>query len=270
MKTHLLPAALALCALPFTAGAAEKVTYLALGDSVTFGYSPLVIPIESNYSGYPERIADVASPLKWEANLGCPGETTGSFLSAAAPDRGCRDFKARFGLHTNYTGTQMDEALATLNRERQHLKLVSLQLGANDLLLVQEGCKFDPACTAAGIPAAVANAARNLTIILTRVRAVYDGPLVLMNYYSPDYRDELQTGGVAALRTAIDTVAARFDAKVADAFTGFALASRATRGDTCATGLLIKMPDGSCDMHPSARGRDVLAALVLVSWRRAD
>jgi len=270
MNVYLVRAAIVLCALS-AVQAAEKVTYLALGDSVTFGYSPLVtVPIESNYSGYPERIPDFASPLKWESNLGCPGETTASFLSLTASERGCRDFRSRFGLHTNYTGTQMEEALATLRRESQHMKLVSVQLGANDLLLVQERCNFDPVCTAAGIPQAVANAARNLGIILTRLRQVYRGPLVLVNYYSPDYRDPLQTGGVMALRTALAGVAASFDATVADAFMGFAVASLMTGGDTCAAGLLIRMPNGTCDVHPSPRGRDLLAALVLMGWRRAD
>ena len=49
-------AAVALMATP--ALAAESPTYLALGDSVPFGYSPLVAPSDADgFIGYPEDLA---------------------------------------------------------------------------------------------------------------------------------------------------------------------------------------------------------------------
>src|ERR1700721_755840 len=59
-------------------------TYLALGDSVAFGYVPPQAVPAPNYSdprsfvGYPEDVARALHVLV--SNASCPGETTGSFL----------------------------------------------------------------------------------------------------------------------------------------------------------------------------------------------
>ena len=34
-------------------------------------------------------------------------------------------------------------------------------------------------------------------------------------------------------------------------------------GKTCAAGLLIELPDGTCDIHPSPKGHERLARAVL-------
>src|SRR5450755_4190858 len=89
--------ALAVAALagPMFAGNNSNYTYLALGDSIAFGYSPLVplspLPTPSEYTGYPEIVAGIEHLLqsKKEVNAACPGETSGSFISGAPPDNGC-------------------------------------------------------------------------------------------------------------------------------------------------------------------------------------
>jgi lysophospholipase L1-like esterase len=39
-------------------------------------------------------------------------------------------------------------------------------------------------------------------------------------------------------------------------------AFKAVSADPCADGLIIKMPDGSCDIHPSPKGHEVLARAI--------
>jgi hypothetical protein len=57
---------------------------------------------------------------------------------------------------------------------------------------------------------------------------------------------------------AVATVAA--GGRVADGFGAFksVAASKGTT-DSCAAGLLIRVPTGGCDIHPSPLGRDALA-----------
>lgn len=237
--------------------------YLALGDSVAFGYSPLVAPIESNYVGYPEIVGKQVHRVDLLASLACPGETSGSFLSPTAPDNNCRAFKGAFGLHTNYIGTQGDYAINLLQSERK-IDLVTLSIGGNDLILLQLACANEPACILGGLPAVLERYATNLSVILGRIRleARYSGQIVLLTYYSPDYRDPIQTGGIAALNGVATRVAPLFRAQVADGFAAFARASAPAGGDTCAAGLLITVAPGVCDVHPLAAGQNLLAATV--------
>jgi hypothetical protein len=56
-----------------------------------------------------------------------------------------------------------------------------------------------------------------------------------------------------------------FGATVVDAFQAFQLASALHGGDPCQAGLLVRLDTSSCDVHPSATGRDLLAGAVLLS-----
>src|SRR6478752_7305485 len=62
--------------------------YLALGDSLPFGFSPLVSPKDaSNFIGYPEK---AAPRLKLAlTNAACPGQTSSGFISLDGSDNGC-------------------------------------------------------------------------------------------------------------------------------------------------------------------------------------
>jgi len=67
--------------------------YLALGDSVPFGYDPAaaVGAAASRYTGYPELAAPQLG-LRL-SNLSCPGESSGSLIDVKAPDKGCARFR---------------------------------------------------------------------------------------------------------------------------------------------------------------------------------
>jgi lysophospholipase L1-like esterase len=264
-------------------------TFLALGDSIAFGFNPTLFnptlppPTPAQFTGYPEVVAQVEHLLKSkkEVNAACPGETSASFWILGAPDNGCNSagpqgqpsFKASIGLHTNYPGTQLEFALSQL-ASNKHIDLVTLGIGGNDLLMVQAQCAVNPntfaACVQAllGTPQApgivMQSYAANLATILTAIRANYSGTLVLMKNYSPS-ADPLFTDSILFLDGVMTQVGAHFGAKFADGFTAFQIASALTNGDPCAAGLLIRLSATACDVHPSPTGRDLLAATVVVA-----
>jgi lysophospholipase L1-like esterase len=278
--------ALVVLASPMFAGNETNYTYLALGDSIAFGYNPLLfppfspvspLPTPSEFTGYPEVVAEIEHLLqsKKEVNAACPGETSASFWILGAPDNGCIDpgpgglppFKTTIGLHTNYTGTQLVFAVSQLAGNK-HINLVTLGIGGNDLLLLEQQCNPSlpsfAACVEQNLPAVLQSYAANLTAILTALRANYRGTLVLVNNYSPS-ANPLFIEAVSALDQVMKQVGASFGAKIADAFTAFQIASAPSKGDPCAAGLLIRLNATTCDVHPSPLGRDILAATVIAT-----
>jgi len=276
--------AIAVLATPMLAGNETNYTYLALGDSIAFGFNPtlfsstLPTPTPSEFVGYPEVVAQVEHLLqsKKEVNAACPGETSGSFWISGALDNGCNDpgpsgqppFRTTIGLHTNYAGTQLAFAESQLAGNK-HINLVTLGIGGNDLLLVEQRCTAAPVPSFAGcvqqyLPGVLQSYAANLTVILEALRANYGGMLILVNNYSPS-GDPLFIEAVGALDQVMTQVGMNFGAKFADAFTAFQIASALYGGDPCAAGLLIRLTPTACDVHPSPLGRDLLAATVILA-----
>jgi hypothetical protein len=107
-------------------------------------------------------------------------------------------------------------------------------------------------------------AAANLTTIYAEIRDVahYHGLLVALTYYSLGYSDQTQVAGTEALNSAIASVTEKFGGKVADGFAAFEGPSAAFGGSPCAAGLLIKLPDGTCNIHPSPAGHLLLAQAI--------
>src|SRR5262249_21005472 len=160
------------------------------------------------------------------------GETTGSFISATAADNGCRAYKGAYPLHVNYgnSQTQLDFAIRKLSKEdpKKDIQLVTLNLSANDIFLLQQACAQDPAnyqtCFTNGLPGVVANIATNLNTIFSRIRgeAGYQGRIVFMNLYTTDYTDAQAVAVVTAVNTYATQVARAYGAQIADAFGAFA------------------------------------------------
>jgi len=242
--------------------------YLALGDSVPFGFNPLV-PLGSDpslYVGYPE----VAAPGLHLAltNLSCPGQASGGFLSLDGADNGCFTFRAHFALHTSYDGAQLQAALDFLAGHRR-TKVVTLMLGANDLFLCVN-TTADRCSNPQELAATVATLTRNLTTALTAIRVVYHGRLVGVTYYTTDYADPTDTVPIQAIDGALADAVKAFHGVVADGYAAFQKRSARFRGDACAAGLLIRLPTGGCDIHPSAKGARVLARIVTAAARTRD
>jgi lysophospholipase L1-like esterase len=260
-----------ICFAGSTPGYAEHVKdlsnstkYLALGDSIAFGYTPLAQnPADlRNYHGYPDFVSR-GSNLQ-VANASCFGETTGHFLNLLAPDTGCAAWRAVFPLFAEYSGTQMDYALDYLEASKK-VQLVTIDIGANDLGVLLGGCHGDPTCFGNGLPGVLAAYGANLGTIFGRIRfeAGYTGPIIAVTTYARDYTDAAEVGPIAALNGILATVANTFGVQVADAFTAFAAVSSQAGGSACAAGLLIPLSPGVCDIHPSAAGQALIAQTVL-------
>jgi lysophospholipase L1-like esterase len=252
-------------------GSAKYGTYLALGDSVAFGYvPPNAVPAPNyldagSFAGYPELLARRLH--EHVANASCPGETSTSMLVAGAPSNGCENspgstvgYRTEFPLHVHYRGTQMQYAIHYLHAHK-HTRLVTIDVGANDAFLCQETTA--DAC-ASEIDGVLTQLAANLTTIFHDLRAVarYRGPIVALTYYSLSYSDQTQIQSTELLNSVIAGVTAANGGIVADGFAAFEGPSAAFGGDPCAAGLLIKLPDGTCNIHPSQAGHALLAAAI--------
>jgi lysophospholipase L1-like esterase len=240
---------------------------LALGDSVVFGYITqdgfdYVNP--HNFIGYPLY---VGAELRLDAvNASCPGETTGSFISETMPDNGCRAFRASAPLHTTYTGSQLEFATKFLTTH-PWTQLVTIGLGANDVFLLEAACSNSVPCVETGLPAVLAGISSNMDIVLRALRATgYRGVLMVVNYYSLDYTDPVETGIINAINGTLATVAGNNGAVLADAFTAFQKAASTSfaGGKTCLAGLLNVNPQNNllCDVHPAQSGQQILADVV--------
>ena len=96
-----------------------------------------------------------------------------------------------------------------------------------------------------------------------RSEARYRGPIVVLTYYSLSYSDPAQIQSTQALDSVIAGAATANGAIVADGFAAFQGPSLAAGGDPCAAGLLIRLPDGTCNIHPSRAGHRLLAQAIL-------
>src|SRR6266516_5567320 len=208
-------------AVPASAGSvtgpAANGTYLALGDSVAFGYVPPQAVPPPNYRdahsfvGYPEDVAQALRVGAWNAS--CPGETTDSMLVTGVVSNGCENspasptgYRTLYPLHVHYQGTQMEYALKYLAVHR-HTQLVTIDIGANDVFLCQETTQ-DHCASAAELQAVLQEIRANWTAIYTRTRnfAHNKGPWAGRTYYSLSYSDPVQVASTQLLDSVIASV----------------------------------------------------------------
>jgi lysophospholipase L1-like esterase len=253
-------------------GSDANGTYLALGDSVAFGYvPPQAVPapkylVAYSFVGYPEYLAQRLDERVWNAS--CPGETTASMLTAGAQSNGCENsvgspvgYSTLYPLHVQYQGTQMEYALGYLAAHR-HTRLITIDIGANDAFICQE-TTIDHCSLPAELFGLASEISTNLGSIYRQLReAGYQGPIVALTYYSLNYADPVQVAGTLFLDSVIANVTTAFGGIVADGFGAFQAPSAAFGGDPCAAGLMIKLPNGTCNIHPSPAGHQLLAAAI--------
>jgi lysophospholipase L1-like esterase len=270
--TALVPALLASAT---TASSSGPSSYLALGDSVAFGYSPLLVQPgvdPSVFVGYPQLAANLFRPKLMVFNASCPGETSTSLISGTRPDNGCQDFRQFVGgLHVSYSGSQLQYAKRHVAANPQ-TKFVSLTIGANDASLLHDRCRATVppkgvnACVVRGLPRLLLTLRTNLRMVYAGLRAAgFKGQFVAVTYYSTNYRDRVVTGGVGVLNGVLASVTRAFGGKVADGFGAFAAAAAPFGGDTCKAGLLIHRTLDMCDIHPSPAGAALLARALHVA-----
>ena len=138
-------------------------TYLALGDSLAFGYSKQLFnenfPAESPTAfehGYTnDYLGNKFKEGLQLTNKGCPGETTDSLIGngplagalGIPGESTCAYHKLGFPLHSEYGGkSQLESALETIAVDSASGKPVtrlSLDIGANDIFRSERACKAE-------------------------------------------------------------------------------------------------------------------------------
>lgn len=246
-------------------------SYLALGDSLAFGYQQAkfneLFPNENPAAfdtGYVDDFGRFLLKTHRDSSVvndGCPGETTDSFIEGP-----CK-YQLAFPLHHPYVGgpasSQLSDALAYLHANPGSVSPITLDIGANDALGVIEGvCNKEAACIAAHAPALFAHIATNLGAILADLRgAAPQAKIVVLGLYNPFGStiaggDELTAALNAVMRQVASSEAARF----ADPLPVFNPPGAREQPTIC---LLTNMCTPLTDIHPTDLGYAVLAGLVL-------
>jgi len=251
-----------------SSSAEEGGAYLALGDSVPFGYrggATAEFPDADNFVGYPELVGD---ELGLEVvNASCPGETTASFLDASAQSNGCQNtlqsdfgYRKAYPVHVQYESfdqSQLGFAVDAL-QENDDIELVTVQIGANDAFVCQQTTPTN-CSTETDLRTLAQTVQTNLDTILSTLRGEggYDGQVVVVTYYALNYSDAF---GVATgvLGDGIAQVAEANGADVADGYEAFRARATEAGGSSVDAGLVL--PN---DVHPTEEGQQLLADAVL-------
>lgn len=157
-----------------------KSHYLALGDSLGFGFQP-----DFNFdNGY---VDDFYANLQRHgtnelANMSCPGETSVTFLNGKCPYPFLRKYP--------YLGSQLNAALNYLQHNAGTVSPVTLDIGGNDIRgdINSSNCSINQQQFQTDLATLDANLTK---VILPQLHAALlvngqiTGDLVLMNYYDP-------------------------------------------------------------------------------------
>jgi lysophospholipase L1-like esterase len=192
-----------------------KAYYLAIGDSLGFGYQP-----DFNWeAGY---ASDFYTNLQNHGvthydNLACPGETSVTMINGGCPYPFLRKYP--------YVNSQLQAAVSYLQKYAGQVSPVTLDIGVNDLLpdFNTKDCSIKPQWGSD-----LAKVDHNLTSVILpqlvaamTVNGQMTGDLLLMNYYDP-YQN-LCPATVSAIQTLNAHLAADASgyATMVDIFTPF-------------------------------------------------
>ncbi len=193
--------------------------YMALGDSLSFGYQP-------NLDFSAGFVDDIYKALRGAnvtnlVNDACAGETTETMING-----GC---VARFAHHGSYTGAQLDAALSFLNdpRHKGRVSPVTLEIGVNDVF-----SDWNPTTCSVSANANndLATMDKNLTTVilpklvqaLATPTGATTGDLHLLNYYNPFAQECADsTQFVSELNDHLQADAAQFRIPVVDVYGAF-------------------------------------------------
>ena len=188
------------------------VYYLSLGTSLAAGVQADPDTGESVVTdvSYPGLLAELISQdvrkLR-HVNIGCPGETAETLI---------------YGGKCQYPhGSQLDQAVQFLHSHGKSTGLITLDLGANDVLQCVDGIAIDLEC----VGETLTQLSLDLAFVLETLReAAPEVPIAGMNYYNPLlfywYQDpviaELTVGLQLWINTALESVYAAYNVPVAD------------------------------------------------------
>lgn len=169
-----------------------KSYYMALGDSITYGYQAVKAQANLPPSAYNTGYVDVfASRLRQirpnitVVNYGCPGESTDSFVNGPCPWTA-----TGHQLHSAFSGTQLQAALEFLRAHRGQVSPITLTLLGNDLPMLLNPCtadgQIDLGCVQSSAPAFIAGFAERMSDILAQLRSVApDAEIIVTGAWDP-------------------------------------------------------------------------------------
>src|SRR5262249_49321418 len=114
-------------------------------------------------------------------NLGCPGESTDSFLTGPCV---FHEFGG-FHLHVDYKGSQIGAAEAFLAAHPGQVGPILISLAANDVFAVSNVCgSLNNQCFKDAFPGLLARLSANYSTILYRLRrAAPDAEIITLGFY---------------------------------------------------------------------------------------
>src|SRR5262245_2417348 len=190
---------------------APQTYYLALGDSITYGFQPTKAKPGARPSDFRTGYVDVvaarlrkASPGLRVVNYGCPGESTVTFVRG-----GCPAFADRIKLHDAFRGSQLKAALTFLRAHPDDVSPITVTLYGNDWLpVLLDTCKGNVLCARSRGPKEAAAFGSRLASILEQIRAAATkAEIIVTGAWNPD------PGQLDALKT----VYAAFEQSIARA-----------------------------------------------------
>ena len=244
---------------------APQSYYLALGDSIAYGFQPAKAVAKLPPSGFDTGYVDVfaarmraIAPKLQVVNYACPGETTKSFVAGGCSGRG--DIK---GLHNAYSGAQLAAALAFLRAHPGEVGPITLTLWGNDLFELSPACQGDLACTRAHSSAGIAAFTSRLTSIVMQLRAAAPkAEIILTGAWNFDIENFAQSDPLfRSIDAAIAKAAAAGRARVARMYPVFSPSAAAAKVRICAMTFLCTRQD----VHPTDAGYRAMAAAFLAA-----
>jgi lysophospholipase L1-like esterase len=236
---------------------APQSYYLALGDSISYGFQPPnagVRPsaVESGYVDvFAARMRKLAPDIQ-VVNYGCPGESTVTFVRGDCPWLG--EGKK---LHDAFRGPQLQAALSFLRAHPGEVSPITLTLWGNDLAPLS--------AKGTSAPRAIASFASRFAAILRQLRvAAPRAEIIVTGAWNPEADRITQAGPLyRSLGNAIAQAAAASRARVANMLvvlngTGSARSQKArlcSRTFFCSKG----------DPHPTDAGYRAMAGAFLAA-----
>ena len=243
--------------------------YLALGDSVAFGYQstrdprtgpPPAAVFDHGYVDDVTRILQAGPRSTTTVNFGCPGESTMTFVHGGCP----WTTHYAFSLHDNFVGNQLDAAIAFLRAHRGRVELVTLTLWGNDVIEFIDSCD-DQKCIIDRAPEAIAELGRRLGVIVRALRrAAPDAEIVVTGPWNSNIDDFTSTDPMfTALGAAMHDATNRAGGRYAEMLPTFNPQGdlNTERAAICALTLLC----ANGDSHPSDLGYQTMAELVIAA-----
>lgn len=239
-------------------GLAQGRTYLALGDSIGWGFQPNDYSPSYGDKGYVKRVADYLKQFNRGArpkllNGSVPAETSSSFFDTSSEGR---------LLNFNYWGNSLSQSQWSASKIASELSAgrsfmaVTYALGANDLLNLMSSDFLSKPYEEqqAAVDAAISAAAAKIDAAVSALRQkLADAPIYIPGYYNPYSYDpnssinRIAQYGMDRLNTVLAVTAFRYQATFVD------IASAFVGNELSLTWI------GEGDVHPRDAGYVVIA-----------